>query len=190
MRYAGVVKLIGLLMMLFSLSMIPPMALALWWHEPDFNAFVVAFFAPVVLGFCLWLPFSRSDAEIKARDGFLVVVSFWVVLSVFASIPFYLTLYKQIDFVEAFFEATSGLTTTGASVLMHLDQLPKSLLYYRQQLHLLGGMGIIVLALAVMPMLGMSNMGLYRAEVTGPFKNDKLRPRLAETAKALWYLYV
>lgn len=190
MRYAGVVKLLGILLMLFSLSMIPPLCIAFFWHEKVFNVFALCFYITLIFGFCMWVPFSGFDHEVKMRDGFLVVVGFWVVLSLFAALPFYFTLYRQIDFVEAFFEATSGLTTTGASILTNLDALPRALLYYRQQLHFLGGMGIIVLALAVMPMLGMSNMGLYRAEVSGPFKDDKLRPRLTETAKALWYIYV
>lgn len=190
MRYAGVVKLIGILLMLFSLSMIPPLCLAFIWHEQVFDIFAISFYTTLIFGFFMWVPFSRFEHEVKVRDGFLVVVCFWVVLSLFASLPFYLTLFRQLNFVEAFFEATSGLTTTGASMLTNLDALPRALLYYRQQLHLLGGMGIIVLALAVMPMLGMSNMGLYRAEVSGPFKDDKLQPRLAETAKALWYIYI
>ena len=190
MRYAAVIKLLGLLLMLFSLSMIPPQVVALIYHENDFTSFVIAFFVTLIIGFALWLPFSRSENEVKSRDGFLVVVLFWLVLSLFGAIPIYLNLFHKIDFTDAFFESASGLTTTGATVLTGLDHLPRALLYYRQQLQLLGGMGIIVLALAVMPMLGVGGMNLYRAEVTGPFKNEKLRPRMAETAKALWYIYV
>jgi trk system potassium uptake protein TrkH len=190
MRYAAVIKLLGVLLMLFSLSMIPPMVVAMIYHESDFYIFVWSFFLTLLVGFCLWVPFSRSETEMKNRDGFLVVVLFWVVLSLFGSIPFYLNLFHQINFTEAFFEATSGLTTTGATVLSNLDGMPRALLYYRQQLELLGGMGIIVLALAIMPILGLGGISLYRAEAVGPFKNDKLKPRLAETAKALWYIYV
>lgn len=190
MRYAAVIKLLGVLLMLFSLSMIPPMIVAMLHHEGDFSSFVWAFFFTIVIGFCLWVPFSRSEVEMRNRDGFLIVVLFWVVLSLFASIPFYMTLFHQVDFTEAFFEATSGLTTTGASILTNLDGLPRALLYYRQQLQLLGGMGIIILALAIMPVLGIGGISLYRAEAVGPFKNDKIKPRIAETAKALWYIYV
>lgn len=190
MRYAAVIKLLGVLLMLFSLSMIPPMIVSMIYHEAVFDSFVVGFFLTMIFGFCLWVPFSRSMPEMKNRDGFLVVVLFWIVLSLFGAIPFYFNLYHQIDFTEAFFESTSGLTTTGASILNNLDSMPRALLYYRQQLQLLGGMGIIVLAIAIMPMLGMGGMTLYRAEAAGPFKNDKVKPRLAETAKALWYIYV
>jgi trk system potassium uptake protein TrkH len=190
MRYAAVIKLLGVLLMLFSLSMIPPMIVAMIYHELSFYSFVASFFMTLAVGFCLWVPFSRSNVEMKNRDGFLVVVLFWIVLSLFGALPFYLNLFHEIDFTESFFESVSGLTTTGASILSNLDTMPRALLYYRQQLQLLGGMGIIILALAIMPMLGMGGLRLYRAEAVGPFKNDKLKPRLAETAKALWYIYV
>ena len=190
MRYAAVIKLLGVLLMLFSLSMIPPMVVSIVYHEAVFNSFVAGFFLTLIFGFCLWVPFSRTAPEMRNRDGFLVVVLFWVVLSLFGAIPFYFNLFHQIDFTEAFFESVSGLTTTGASILNNLDNMSRALLYYRQQLQLLGGMGIIVLAIAIMPMLGMGGMTLYRAEAAGPFKNDKVKPRLAETAKALWYIYV
>ncbi len=191
MRYAAVIKLLGILLMLFSLSMIPPQIVALIYNERAFDSFVFGFFLTLVIGFSMWLPFLKTNDELRPRDGFLVVVLFWVVLSLFGSIPLYLNLSTQVDFTETFFESVSGLTTTGATILTNLDQLPRSILYYRQQLHFLGGMGIIVLALAVMPMLGMgSGLRLYMAEATGPLKNDRLTPRLAETAKALWYIYV
>ena len=96
----------------------------------------------------------------------------------------------QISFIDSLFESLSGLTTTGATVLSNLDQLPRSILFYRQQLQWLGGMGIIVLAVAVLPMLGVGGMQLYRAETPGPIKDSKLTPRITETAKALWYIYV
>jgi trk system potassium uptake protein TrkH len=190
MRYANVLKLVGVLLMLFSLSMLPPLGLAVLWHESVMRSFSVSFCITALVGFCLWVPFAGIKGDIKPRDGFLVVAAFWVVLSLFASLPFLFSLYHHINFVNAFFEATSGLTTTGATVLTNLDHMPRALLYYRQQLHFLGGMGIIILALAVMPLLGAGSMSLYRAEASGPFKNDKMRPRLAETAKSLWYIYV
>ena len=103
MRYAAVIKLLGVLLMLFSLSMIPPMVVAVVYHEAVLDSFIAGFFLALILGFCLWVPFSRATPEMRNRDGFLVVVLFWVVLSLFGAIPFYFNLFHQIDFTEAFF---------------------------------------------------------------------------------------
>jgi trk system potassium uptake protein TrkH len=113
-----------------------------------------------------------------------------MVLGVAGAIPFYLYENLDISITDALFESVSGLTTTGATVLVGLDNLPHSILFYRQELQWLGGMGIIVLAVAVMPMLGIGGMQLYKAEAPGPVKDNKLTPRIAETAKALWYIYL
>ena len=121
------------------------------------------------------------------RDGFLIVVLFWTVLAIFGTTPLLLSPNPALSLTDALFESMSGLTTTGATVLTGLDNLPPSILYYRQQLQWLGGMGIIVLAVAVMPMLGVGGMQLYRAETPGPMKDSKLTPRITETAKALRY---
>ena len=119
-----------------------------------------------------------------------MVALLWTVLSFFGAIPFFMQLYPDVSFTDSLFETVSGLTTTGATIFDHLHTFPRALLYYRQQLNLLGGMGIIVLAVAIMPMLGIGGMQLYRAEATGPVKNTKLKPRIAETAKILWMIYV
>jgi trk system potassium uptake protein TrkH len=124
------------------------------------------------------------------RDGFIVVVMFWTVLSSIGALPFVLSPQTAMSVTDAVFESVSGLTTTGATVLIGIDDLPHSILYYRQQLQWLGGMGIIVLAVAVLPMLGIGGMQLYRAETPGPMKDAKLTPRITETAKALWYIYL
>jgi trk system potassium uptake protein TrkH len=126
----------------------------------------------------------------RYRDGFMVVVLFWAVLAIFGAIPLYLVHKPLLSFTDAFFESMSGLTTTGATVLQGIDHLPESIRYYRQQLQWLGGMGIIVLAVAVMPMLGVGGMQLFRAETPGPMKDTKLTPRITESAKALWYIYL
>jgi trk system potassium uptake protein TrkH len=126
----------------------------------------------------------------RLRDGFTVVALFWLVLGTFGALPLLLVDRPAMSVVDAIFESISGLTTTGATVLTGLDALPKSILYYRQQLQWLGGMGIIVLAVAVLPMLGVGGMQLYRAETPGPVKDTKLTPRITETAKALWYVYL
>lgn len=190
MRFSAVAKILGIFLMIFSLSMLPPILVSLIYEDGAEFSFVAAFLITFFVGFLFWFSCRRYKHELKIRDGFLVVTLFWVVLSVFATIPLMLIYYPNLSFTNAMFESVSGLTTTGATVLTNLDQLPRSILYYRQQLHLLGGMGIIVLAVAVLPMLGIGGMQLYRAETVGPMKTAKLRPRMTETAKALWYIYV
>jgi trk system potassium uptake protein TrkH len=141
-------------------------------------------------GFFLFWRHRHARAELKTRDGFMVVVLFWTVLSLFGAVPLYLANIPGVNIADAVFESFSGLTTTGATVIEGLDYLPKSILYYRQQLQWLGGMGIIVLAVAILPMLGIGGMQLYRAETPGPIKDSKLTPRIAGTAKALWFIYL
>src|SRR5690606_12685076 len=123
--------------------------------------------------------------DLRNRDGFVVVVAFWVLLSLLGALPFMLSDNPHMPFVDAVFETTSGLTTTGATVLSGLDTMPKAIVYYRAQLHFLGGMGIVVLAVALLPMLGVGGMQLYKAETPGPMKDEKLTPRITETAKNL-----
>jgi trk system potassium uptake protein TrkH len=131
----------------------------------------------------------RLHQELRIRDGFLIVVLFWVGLGLAGALPFVLAEEPRLSITDAVFESMSGLTTTGATVIVGLDHLPKAILFYRQQLQWLGGMGIIVLAVAVLPMLGVGGMQLFRAEMPGPMKDAKLTPRITETAKALWYIY-
>ena len=132
----------------------------------------------------------RNKKDLKTRDGFLVVTLFWTVLGSFGSFPFMFTESLNMSVTDSFFESISGLTTTGATVLSGLDELPRSILYYRQQLQWLGGMGIIAIAVAILPMLGIGGMQLYRAESPGPIKDNKLLPRVTETAKALLLIYI
>jgi len=176
--------------MLFSTSMLPPMVVSVIYLDNAFEPFFYAFAVTLITGMVLWLPVKTQHKELRLRDGFLIVVLFWTVLSTFGALPFILSEQLNLDFIDAFFESISGLTTTGATVLIGLDNLPKSIIFYRQQLQWLGGMGIIVLAVAIMPMLGVGGMQLYRAETPGPIKDSKLTPRIAETAKTLWYLYL
>lgn len=189
MRFTATVRLVGLLLMIFSISMLPPALIALIYQDGAFTAFLTGFSITLLTGLLMWFPCRRKRQELKVRDGFLVVVLFWTVLSLFGAIPFYLHFYPTLPLVDAIFESVSGLTTTGATVLSHLDSMSHAILYYRQQLQLLGGMGIIVLAVAILPMLGVGGMQLYRAEMVGPIKTTKLKPRMAETAKSLWYIY-
>jgi len=174
--------------MILSLSMIPPMLVSWFYDDGELAHFALSFALIHAAGLALWLPLRRSIGEFRRRDGFIIVTLFWVVLSLLSAIPF--VIGPHLSFVDAFFEAVSGFTTTGATVIIGLDALPPSILYYRGQLQWLGGMGLIVLAVAIMPMLGIGGMQLYRAEAPGPMKEEKLKPRLAETARSLWVLYV
>ena len=189
MQLPVVQKILGILLMVFSVTMLPPALVGLIAGDGDHRPFLAAFAATFLTGLALWLPVARVQREMRLRDGFVVVVLFWTVLGFFGALPLYLSESLSITLTDAVFESISGLTTTGATVLIGIDALPKSVLWYRQQLQWLGGMGIIVLAVAVLPMLGVGGMQLYRAETPGPMKESKLTPRITETAKALWYIY-
>ncbi len=190
MNWTVVQRILGLLLMMFSLTMLPPIIIAMIFKEQSWLSFVEGFGLTLAAGLILWLPVHRSRKDLRLRDGFLVVAAFWTVLGTFGAAPLYFADSITMSLTDAVFESISGLTTTGATVLTGLDELPKSILYYRQQLQWLGGMGIIVLAVAVLPMLGVGGMQLYRAETPGPVKDTKLTPRITETAKALWYVYL
>jgi len=179
-----------LLLMLFSLTLLPPAAVSWLYNDGQVFVFLDGMLAALVLGCLVWLPVRQFKHELRVRDGFLIVVLFWVVLGLAGALPLAISLQPEMSITDAVFESFSGLTTTGATVITGLDNLPESILFYRQQLQWLGGMGIIVLAVAIMPMLGVGGMQLYRAETPGPLKDNKLTPRITETAKALWYIYV
>jgi trk system potassium uptake protein TrkH len=189
MQFSIVFKTIGLLLMVFSLTQLPPIVVDAIYQQQEALSFAVAFALTFASGLLLYLPFRKSTKDFRIREGILVVVSFWFVLSLFATIPFLLSESLRMSFSDAFFESMSGLTTTGATILSGLDDLPMAILYYRQQLQWLGGMGIIVLAVAILPMLGVGGMELYHAESSGISK-DRLTPKLTQTAKALWKIYL
>ena len=189
MNWTVALRILGLLLMMFSLTMLPPIIISLIFDDQAWLPFVQGFGLTLLAGCLIWLPVRNSRRDLRLRDGFLVVAFFWTVLGTFGAAPLIFAESPAMSVTDAIFESISGLTTTGATVLMGLDSLPKSILYYRQQLQWLGGMGIIVLAVAVLPMLGVGGMQLYRAETPGPVKDTKLTPRIAETAKALWLVY-
>jgi trk/ktr system potassium uptake protein len=190
MKFAVVQRILGILMLVFSLTMLPPLLVSLLYQDGATLAFFVGFSGIFVIGAMCWYPVRAQKRELRLRDGFMVVVMFWVVLGLVGAVPFMLAEHPQLSITDAVFESISGLTTTGSTVIIGLDNLPKSILFYRQQLQWLGGMGIIVLAVAVLPMLGIGGMQLYRAETPGPMRNSKLTPRVTETAKALWFIYL
>tara|TARA_Y100001936_G_scaffold59629_1_gene58816 strand:- start:272 stop:1717 length:1446 start_codon:yes stop_codon:yes gene_type:complete len=189
MQIKSVIRILGLLLMLFSLAIIPPIIVSLIYQDNETWSFFYAGILIFVSGLLLWLPAAQAKTELKLRDGFIIVVLFWFVLSTFASLPMLLSESLNITITNAIFESVSGLTTTGATILNEIDTLPESILFYRQYLQWLGGLGIIVLAVAVLPMLGVGGMQLYKAEVAGPIKN-KITPRITETAKWLWIVYL
>ena len=191
MHIAIVIKIIGILLMIFSLlGNLPPFLISLLYDDGVASAFLSSFLIIFAVGFVFWAATARKKKELSNRDGFLVVTLFWAVLGSAGCLPFVLSESVNLSPTDAIFESISGLTTTGATVISGLDDLPKSILFYRQLLQWMGGMGIIVLALALLPMLGIGGMQLYRAESPGPIKDNKLVPRLAETAKSLWYIYL
>ena len=190
MQVHGILKILGILTTWFSITLVPPIVISVYFGDGEHNTFLACLLLIFSIGMLLWYPARRYQVELRFREGFLIVVLIWVVLSMMAAIPLVLLDEPALNLVEAIFESSSGLTTTGATILTNIDHLPQSVLYYRQQLQWLGGMGIIVLAVAVMPALGVGGMQLYRAETPGPMKDNKLTPRIKETAKAIWYIYL
>ncbi len=190
MHYKVILRILGILLMIFSFTMLPPVLIDTLYSGQSSKAFLTGFLITLLTGFIIWLPVYKVRQDLRTRDGFLITVLFWSVLGLFGAIPFILSEELSLSFVDAVFESLSGLTTTGATVITGIDALPKAILFYRQQLQWLGGMGIIVLAVAILPMLGIGGMQLYRAETPGPVKDSKLTPRITETAKALWYIYL
>ncbi|MDR5875467.1 TrkH family potassium uptake protein [Halomonas sp. CUBES01] len=184
-----ILRILGLLLMLFSLTMLPPMLISAWFRDGVWEAFLIAMGISVATGLVLYLPNRHAQKELRVRDGFIIAAMFWTVLALFGSLPLMLFGDESLSLTDAVFESFSGLTTTGATVITGIDFLPESILYYRQQLQWLGGMGIVVLAVAILPTLGVGGMALYRTEIPGPLKDSKLTPRITETAKALWYIY-
>ena len=185
MHFSVVARILGVLLMLFSvLANLPSMLVSFIYGDGEIGSFMTSLLIGVVTGFVLWLLTWRSKKEMRTRDGFLVVTLFWTVLSTFGALPFLFSADVSLSVTDSVFESFSGLTTTGATVITGLDLLPKSILFYRAQLQWLGGMGIVALAVAVLPMLGIGGMQLYRAESPGPVKNDNLVPRLVYLPRA------
>ena len=191
MRLPYTTRILGALLMFFSIAQVLPGFLAYFFNEDKLiPIFLYSGFFTFTVGFCLFLAAQSHKVDLRTKDGFIITVFFWTVLGFFGSIPFYLANIEGVGYVDSLFESISGLTTTGSTVFVGLDDMDKSLLFYRQFLQWLGGMGIIVLAVAVLPLLGVGGMQLYKAETPGPLKDAKLTPRITETAKALWYVYL
>ncbi len=182
-------RILGTLIMWYGVTLLPPMLVSMIYRDGQLPVFFIAAVLIGVIGFAFWFPTRHERGELSLRQGFLVVAAYWLMLSLVAAAPFLLAEVPAMSFTEAVFEAVSGLSTTGATVLTGLDALPPSILFYRQQICWVGGLGIVVLAVAVLPMLGLGGMQLYKAEAPGASK-DKLTPRIRETAQALWIVYL
>jgi len=188
MHYRGIVWILGILSLLYGSSMLVPAAIAAYYDSGELLHFVFASGLTLIIGTVAFFYFGERPDRLSHRDGFLIVALAWVVLSILGALPFLTTGICPSVF-DALFESASGLTTTGATVLSGLDDMPHSILFWRSMQEWLGGMGIIVLAVAIMPLLGVGGMQLFRAETPGPVK-DKLTARVTETAKVLWYIYL
>lgn len=186
-RFAPVLRVFGILLMCFALTLLVPLALSWLWQDGAVTAYDEAFLIAFGTGLGTWLATQRARRDLKTRDGFLMVVMVWTLFPLFACLP--LVLHLKVSFTDAYFEAVSGLTTTGATVLANLDTLPPSINLWRGMMVWLGGMGLIVLAVAVLPLLGIGGRQMFKAETPGPMKDSQLTPRLAETAKGLWVVY-
>ncbi len=184
----AVVHVLGQLLTIFGLTYILPIVTSLVFRDGTWWEFLVAALISSGAGLTIWAATRRHKRELKSRDGFLLVTFAWLLMSAAATIPLLLAM-PDLSFTDAFFETTSGITTTGSTVLTNLEQLPPAINLWRHALHWYGGMGIIVLALAILPLLGVGGMQLYKAEIPGPVKDTKLTPRITETAKALWFTY-
>jgi len=183
-------RILGMLLMLFSITMLPPIGVSLYYEDGNSAAFFDSLATLLIIGVLIWLPVRKQRRELRLRDGFLVVAAFWIVLSVAGAAPLVLSTQPEVSITDAIFEAVAGFTTTSATTLTHLDELPRSVLYYRHQIQWLGGIGMVVLAVALLPMLGIGGMQLLKAETPGQIKDARLTPRITETAKALWIVYV
>ena len=187
----SVQKLLGTLVMLFSFTLLLPFIVSS--IDSDINtasSFLQSFFYTLIAGCLLWFPSRSAGTDIRLHEGFIIVALFWIILALFGSIPFLVLPASSLTITDAIFESTSGLTTTGATVMSNLDVIPKGLLFYRAQLQWLGGLGIVVLAVAIMPLLGVGGMRLYKADSASSVSDTKLNPRQKETAKSLGKIYL
>ena len=185
--YYPIVRIFGVLLIGFSATMLVPWIFSYVISDGAQSAYDEALLLTFATGAMLWWSARAAKKDLKVRDGFLMVVLVWVLLPLFACLPFIFQLHAS--FTDAYFEAMSGLTTTGSTVFSNLDNMPPSINLWRGMLVWLGGMGLIVLAVAVLPLLGIGGRQMFKAETPGPMKDSSLTPRMTETAKGLWAVY-
>ena len=187
MNPKSILNLFSVLVLFFSFSYIFPIVVSIIFDDGALHIFVKTLIAISLIGIIGLAATRNINNELSQKDGFVIIVMFWVVLSVAGSIPFYLS---GMSIIDSFFESMSGITTTGATVISNIDTLPESVLFYRQMLQWMGGMGLIVLAIAVMPLLGIGGGQIYKTEIPGAMGEQRLTPRIKETAQALWSIYL
>ena len=187
MAVKSIINLFSILVAFFSLSLLVPLVVSFIFDDGSSNIFITTFLLIFMPSIIAWQLTKKSKEEMGVKEGFVIITLFWIVLSLVGSMPFYL---YGMSFVDSFFESMSGITTTGATVISGLNNMPESVLFYRQLLQWMGGMGLIVLAIAVMPLLGIGGGQLYKTEIPGALSDQKLTPRIKETAQALWLIYM
>lgn len=187
MAIKSIINLFSILVAFFSLSLLVPLVVSFIFDDGSSNIFITTFLVIFIPSIVAWQLTKKSKEEMGVKEGFVIITLFWIVLSLVGSMPFYL---YGMSFVDSFFESMSGITTTGATVISGLNNMPESVLFYRQLLQWMGGMGLIVLAIAVMPLLGIGGGQLYKTEIPGALSDQKLTPRIKETAQALWLIYL
>ncbi len=187
-RTLTVLNALGLMLVVFSISYILPILTAIIYHDNTLYDFLLAMLWTSGIGLLLWVLTRRLKGELSIRHGYLLVVAMWTAMPAVATLPLLLVI-NGLSFTDAYFETMSGITTTGATVLTGLDNLPPAINLWRHELNWLGGMGIIVLAVAVLPLLGIGGRQLFKAETPGPMKDSALTPRITETARNLWLVY-
>ena len=187
MNLKSILNLFSILVLFFSFSYVFPIIVSVIFDDGALYIFLKTLALVSLFGVVGLISTRKIKSELSQKDGFVIIVMFWIVLSIAGSIPFYLS---GMSFVDSFFESMSGITTTGATVISNIDALPESILFYRQLLQWLGGMGLIVLAIAVMPLLGIGGGQIYKTEIPGAMGEQKLTPRIKETAQALWIIYL
>src|SRR2546426_9986642 len=187
-RPLPVLNVLSVLIVVFSLAMLLPLGVSFIYGDAARHAYEKAVLITFASGVTLWVVTRSRQAELQTRDGFLLVALVWTVLPAFATLPL-LMYIPGLDFTDGYFETVAALTTTGSTVLSGLDKLPPSINFWRCELQWLGGMGIIVLAVAILPLLGIGGSQIMRTETPGPMKDTQLTPRITETAKGLWLVY-
>ena len=188
-RTLTVIHALGLMLVVFSATYLMPILASLIYDDGTLFDFLLAMVWTSAIGFLMWLMTRRYKGELSIRHGYLLVVTMWTAMPAFATLPLLLVI-KDLSFTDAYFETMSGITTTGATVLSGLDNLPPAINIWRHELNWLGGMGIIVLAVAILPLLGIGGRQLFKAETPGPMKDSALTPRITETARNLWLVYL
>ncbi len=183
-----ILNILGLLLLIEGISMLLPLGVSVYYNEGDIAAIGISAGIAIATGAFAWLLTQRRDETITKREGYIIVSTVWIMFSLFGCLPFVIS-GEIASYTNAFFETISGFTTTGASILSDVESLPHGLLFWRNMTQWLGGMGIIVLSLAILPIFGIGGMQLFVAEVPGPTP-DKFHPRVKETAKRLWQIYV